>query len=160
MGEANFNQFMRLRSQLLIAAENFAREKHLSPVLIPAISKDINEQLKLAHNLVDVVDRANRKVCVTLLRYGVDKPESSYAQVRLFARKTKDEKFQRSVYVNYKLEEFIYPLDEMISVHDKIFTNQLSCYVLQKSFHLFTLHHFLSIRVRKSWNIGDKGNFS
>ena len=47
----------------------------------------MDEQLKLAHKVVDVVDRANRKICVTLLRYNVDTPESSYAQVRLFARK-------------------------------------------------------------------------
>ena len=57
------------------------------------MSKDMDEQLKLAHKVVDVVDGANRKICVTLLRYSVDKPESSYAKVRLFARKNEDEKF-------------------------------------------------------------------
>ena len=123
MGEADFNQFMRLRNQLVNAAENFAREKNLTPVLIPTMSKDMDEQLKLAHEVVDVVDRANRKICVTLLRYNVDKPESSYAQVRILARKKEDEKFQQVVYVNYKLEEFIYLLDVMNSVHDKVITN-------------------------------------
>ena len=54
----------------------------------------MDEQLKLSDKLVDVVDRANRKICVTLLWYIVDKPESSYAHVRLFARKKEDEKFQ------------------------------------------------------------------
>ena len=81
MGEADFNQFMRLRNQLVNAAENFAREENLTPMLIPTISKGMVEQLKLAHKVVDVVDQANRKVCVTLLRYNVDKLESSYAQV-------------------------------------------------------------------------------
>ena len=81
MGEADFNQFLRLRNQLVNAAENFAREENLTPVLIPTISRDMDEQLKLAHKVVDVVDRTNRKICVTLLRYNVDKPESSYAQV-------------------------------------------------------------------------------
>ena len=66
------------------------------------MSKDMNEQLKLDHKIVDVVDRANRKICVSLLRYDVDKPESSYAQVRLFARKKQDEKLQQVVYVNSK----------------------------------------------------------
>ena len=108
MGEADFNQFMRLRNQLVNAAETFAREENLTPVPIPTSSKDMDEQLKLAHNVVDVVDRANRKICVTLLRYNVFKPESSYAQVRFFARKKEDEKFQQVVYVNYKLEQFIY----------------------------------------------------
>ena len=130
MGEADFNQFMRLRNQLVYAAENFAGEENLTPVQIPTLSKDMEEQLKLAHKVVDVVDRANRKVCVTLLRYNVDKPESSYAQVRLFVRKKEDEKFQQIVYVNYKLEEFIYLLDVMNSVYDKVITNQPICNVL------------------------------
>ena len=38
MGEAVFNQFMRLRNQLVIAAENFDREENLTPVLIPTMS--------------------------------------------------------------------------------------------------------------------------
>ena len=130
MGETDFNQFMRLRNQLVNAAENFAREENLTPVLIPTMSKDIDEQLELAHKVINVVDRAKRKICVTLLRYNVDKPESFYAQVRLFARKNEDEKFQQVVYVNYKLEEFIYLLDVMNSVYDKVITNQPICNVL------------------------------
>ena len=130
IGEADFNQFMRLRNQLVNAAENFAREENLTPVLIPTMSRDMDEQLKLAHKVVDVVYRTNRKICVTLLRYNVDKPESSYAQVRLFARKKEDEKFQQVVYVNYKLEDFIYLLDVMNSVYDKVITNQPICNVL------------------------------
>ena len=107
MGEADFNQAMLLRNQLVIAAENFAREEILSPVMIPTLSKDMKEQLELAHKLVDVVDRPNRKICVTLLRYKVDIPESCYAQVRLFAKKNEDKKFQQFVRLNYKLDEFI-----------------------------------------------------
>ena len=52
MGEADFNHFMRLRNQLVNAAENFAREENLTPVLIPTMSKDMDEQLKLAHKLL------------------------------------------------------------------------------------------------------------
>ena len=99
MGEADFNQFMRLRNQLVNAAKNIAGEENLNPVLIPTMSKDIDEELKLAQKVVDVVNRANRKICVTLLRYNVDKPESSYAQVRLLARNKEDEKLQQNVYV-------------------------------------------------------------
>ena len=124
MVEAVFNQFMRLRNQLVNAAENYAREENLTPVLIPKMSTDMDKQLKLAHKVVDVVDRANRKICVTLLRYNVDNPESSYDQARLFARKKEDEKFQQVVDVNYKLEELIYLLDVMNTVYDKVITNQ------------------------------------
>ena len=116
MEKRDFNRFTRLRSQLVNAAKNSAREEKLTPVLIPAMSKDMDEQLELAHKVFDVVDRANRNICVTLLRYNVDKLESFYAQVRLFARKKEDEKFQQVVYANYKLEEFLFLLDVMYSV--------------------------------------------
>ena len=107
MREAGINQSMRLMNQLVIAAENFAREENLSPVVIPTRSKDQDEQLKLAHKAVAVVDRADKKICVTLLRYSVDKPESFYAQVKLFSRKKEDENFQQIVYVIKRLEEII-----------------------------------------------------
>ena len=42
LAEANFSQFMPLRNQLVIAAENLAREENLSPVLIPTLSKDMD----------------------------------------------------------------------------------------------------------------------
>ena len=60
----------------------------------------------------------------------MDKPESSYAPVRLFPKKKEDEKLKQVFYLNYKLEEFIYLLDVMISVYDKVFTNQPICNVL------------------------------
>ena len=97
MGEADFNKFMRLRNQLVNAAKNVAREENLTPVMTPTMSRDLDEQLKLAHKVVNLGDRANRKICVTLQRYHVDKPESSYAQVRLIARKKVGEKFQQVV---------------------------------------------------------------
>ena len=117
---------MRLRNQLVNAPENFAEEENLPPVLKPTMSKDMDEQLKLAHNVVDVMGRANKKNCVTLLQYN----ESSYAQVRLFARKKEDKKFQQVVYVNYKLEDFIYLHDVMNSVYNKSITNQPICNAL------------------------------
>ena len=86
--------------------------------------KDMDEQLKLAQKVVDVVQRPYRKICVTLLRYNVDESKSSYAQIWSFARKKEDEKFQQIVYVFYKLEEFIYLLDVMNSVYDKVITNK------------------------------------
>ena len=55
-GETDFNKFARLRNQLVIAAENFAREENLFPGLIPTMSRDMDEQLKLAHKVVDIVD--------------------------------------------------------------------------------------------------------
>ena len=122
---------MRLGNQLFNAAKNFVREENLTPVLIPTMSKDMDEQLNLAYKVVDVVDRGNRKICVTLLQYNVDKSESSYAQLRIFARTKEDKKFQQVVSVNYKLKEFTYLLDIMNSVYDKVITNQPICKVLK-----------------------------
>ena len=96
-------------------------------VLIPTMSKDMYEQLKLTQKVLDVVDRANRKIFLTLLQYNVENSESSYAQIRLFAMKEEEEKFQQVVYVKYKLEESIYSLDLMNSVYNKGFTNQPIC---------------------------------
>ena len=84
----------------------------------------MDAQVKLAHIVVEVVDRANRKICVTLLWFNVDKPQSSSAQFQLFERNSEDEKFQQIVNVNYKIEEFIYLLDVMTSVYDKFIANQ------------------------------------
>ena len=90
----------------------------------------MDEQLKLVHKVVDVVDRANRKMFVTLLRYNVDKPESFFAQVQFFARNKENEMFQQVVYVKYKLEKIIYLLHVTNSVYDKVITNQPICNVL------------------------------
>ena len=130
MGEADFNQLNRQRNQLVIAADNFLREQKLSPVLQSTLSNGMDEQLKLVHKVIDVVYRPKRRICVTLLRYQVDNPDTSYAQFRLFGRKNEEEKFQQIVYVNYRLEEFIYLLDVMNSVYDKVIANQPICNVL------------------------------
>ena len=130
MGEADFNQFIQQRNQLVVAADNFLREQNLFPILKSTLSKNMEEQLKLVHKVIDVVDRPNRRICVTLLRYKVDNPETTYAQVRLFGRKKEDEQFQQIVYVNYRLDEFIYLLDVMNSVYDKVIANQRICSIL------------------------------
>ena len=124
MGEADFNQFIRQGNQLVVAADNFLREQKFSPVLQSTLSKDMEEQLKLVHKVIDFVDRPSRRICVTLLRYKVDNPETSYARVRLFGRKKEEEKFQQIVYVNYRLDEFVYLLDVKNSVYDKVIANQ------------------------------------
>ena len=130
MGEVDFIQFIRQRSQLVVAANKFLREQNLSPVLQSTLSKNLEEQLKPVHKVIDVVDRPNRRICVTLLRYKADNPQTSYAQVRLFGRKKEEEKFQQIVYVNYKLGEFFYLLDVMNSVYYKVIANQPFCNVL------------------------------
>ena len=88
MGEVDFNHFFRQRNQLVVEADNFLREENLSAVLQSTLCKDMEEQLKLVQKVIDVVDRSHRKICVTLMRYKAENPDTSYAQVRLFGRKT------------------------------------------------------------------------
>ena len=116
MGEADFNWLLCQRSQPVVAAVKFLREQNLSPFLQSTLSKGMEEQLKCVHKVINVVDRPNRRICVTLLRYKVENPETSCAQVRLFEGKKKEEKFQQIVYVNYKFDELVYLLDVMKSV--------------------------------------------
>ena len=97
-----------------------AREENLYTVLIPTMSKDMDEQLKLVNKVADVVDRANRKKCVTLLRYNVDKPENPYVQVQFFARKRANGKLRQLIYVIFLLEKFIYLPGIMNSVYGKV----------------------------------------
>ena len=99
MGEADFNQFIRQRNQLIVAANHFLTEQNLSPVLQFTLSEDMEEQLQLVHKVIDFVDRPNRRICATLLRYKEDNPETSYAQVRVFGRKKKEGKSQQIVYI-------------------------------------------------------------
>ena len=56
-----------------MADENLGREENLFLVPIPAMSKDMDKQPKLADKVVDVRDQANRKFFVTLLLYSVEK---------------------------------------------------------------------------------------
>ena len=130
MGEADFNQVMPLRRLLVGAAVVSAREENLSPALIPPMFKDIDEPFKLAHKVVDVLDGPYRKNYAILLRYNVDKPEGSYAQVPFFTGNKEDENFQRVVFVNYTLEEFIYLLDVVNFVYDNVIANKPLCNVL------------------------------
>ena len=67
MGEADFNQFIRQGNQLVVAADNFLREQNLCSVLQTTLSKDMEEQLKLVHKVIDVVDRPKRRIFVRLL---------------------------------------------------------------------------------------------
>ena len=77
MGEADFNQFIRLGNQLVVAVRDFSKDENLPLVQVKLLSKVMEEQLKLTHKVVEVVDRTHRKICVTMLRYNVEKPETS-----------------------------------------------------------------------------------
>ena len=110
MGESDINQFMQLRNQLVIAADIFGGGRNLSPIHIPTMSKDMDEQLTLAHKMVDVVDRAKGKILVTTLYSYMEKLDSANAQVRFFATKKKEEQIQEINFANSKHDDYNYQL--------------------------------------------------
>ena len=61
--KAAFRLFSRSKIQLVIAAENFDTEEYLwlCPVQILKMSRHMDEQLKIAHKMVENVDRPYRK---------------------------------------------------------------------------------------------------
>ena len=127
MSESDFRQFVQLRNHLAVAVRNFTKEEELTPIVFTTQSKDMDDQLKQVHRVIDVVDRPTRKVTLTMKRYHVENAGSTYVQLRLFTRKTEEEKFQQVVYVNYKLDEFYYLLDVIQSVCDVVISNQTVC---------------------------------
>ena len=100
MGEADFFQFIRLRNQLVVKVRDFSEEENLPPVQVKLPAKDMEEQLKPTLKVVEFVDQPHRKLCVTMLRYKVEKADTSYVQVRLFVRGEDEVKFNQIVHVN------------------------------------------------------------
>ena len=129
MGVVYFNQLVRSRNQLVIPAEYFGREENLYLVLIPTMSNDKDEQIKLTHKVVDVMDQANRKTCLTLLHYKKYKLEKSFAQLRAFAKTVKTRN-RTDYYVKNEFEEIVYIFDVLSFVSDKVIEHQPFCNVL------------------------------
>ena len=75
-GEADFFQCIRLRNQRIVVVRDFNKEENLPPVQVKLLAKDMGEQLTFTHKVVEVVDQSHRKICVTMLRYNVEKPET------------------------------------------------------------------------------------
>ena len=88
MRESDFNPFIQLRNQLVVAVETSGRDQNLSPIQIKTMPKDMGEQLELAHNVVD------GEISEILLRYKVDRAENSYVYFQLFA-KDNEENFNK-----------------------------------------------------------------
>ena len=79
---------------------------------VVGLSRDIDEQLKHVHKVIEIAEGAKRKVWVTLLRYKEDNPNHPtrrYDYLHAGRRK----RIFNNLSVNYKIDEFIYLLDVM-----------------------------------------------
>ena len=129
-GRGRFYSTYSTEKSASVAVRDFSKEESLPPVQVKLLAKDMEEQLKLTHKFVEVVDRPRRKICMTMLRYIMEKLKTSYVQLRLFGRRKDEQKFNQIDYVNNKLDEFIYLLDVMNSVYEKVIANEPLCNVL------------------------------
>ena len=127
MSEGAFKQFRRLGNQLVVALDKFGREENLAPVLIPTLSKHMDEQDKLAHKAVEVSGSSKQKNLCDSALVKFRQARDFMAHVGFSARNKENEKFQQVVHVNYIVDEFIYLLDVMNSVYDKLITVKLIC---------------------------------
>ena len=155
LGEADFIQFIRLRNQLVVAVRDFSKEENLPTVQVEPLAKDMEEQLKLTHKVVEVVDSPHRRICLTMLRYIVEKPETSYVQVQLFERRKDDENFNQIAYVISKFHEFVYLLDVMNSVYGKIIADEslrkVLYQVIANIYSLLSFFFYLSQNELEHW---------
>ena len=66
---------------MVFAAENLSIDLKLSPILISATFKDMEEQFEFLLEVVAVVDLSYTNIRSTQLRYNMDKPGRSFAQI-------------------------------------------------------------------------------
>ena len=73
----------------MLQSETLAKRKICPHVQMKLLAKNIEEQLKLTHRVVKIVDRPHRMICVTMLRYNVEKPETSYPSAIVWNKKVR-----------------------------------------------------------------------
>ena len=130
LGVFDFKQLLCLRNPIAQAVREFSTDETLKEVVTSPLSKNLDEQLKHVQKAITIVDRPKRKLFATMKKYCMDKPESTYVQLRLFTRTSEHDKFQQLVFVNYKFDEFLYLLDVIISISDHVLSNQSLCNIV------------------------------
>ena len=130
LGVFDFKQLLCLRNPIVLAVREFSTDETLKEVVTSPLSKDLDEQLKHVQKAITIVDRPKRKIIATMKKYCMDKPESTYVQLRLFTRNSEHDKFQQLVFVNYKYDEFLCLLDAINSISDQVLSNQSLCNIV------------------------------
>ena len=100
-GVFDFKQLLCLRNPIVLAVREFSTDETLKKVVTSPLSKDLDEQLKHVQKAITIVDRPKRKIIATMKKHCMDKPESTYVQLRLFTRNSEHDKFQQLVFVKY-----------------------------------------------------------
>ena len=130
LGVFDFKQLLCLRNPIVLAVREFSTDETLKEVVTSPLSKDLDEKLKDVQKAMTIVDRPKRKIIATKKKYCMDKPASTYVQLRLFTRNSEHDKFQQLVFVNYKYDEFLYLLDIINSISDQMLSNESLCNIV------------------------------
>ena len=83
--DSNFKRFVGPRNQPIFATENVTKKQNMSPFELQREPKDKDEQLKIAHKTIKVVDRSNRMTRVNPLQFNLLMLERKYHEVLIFA---------------------------------------------------------------------------
>ena len=75
------------RIRLLMQPNHWQKPHLFIPKHTTATSSEMNTQLRCFQKVFDIVDQRSRNVCVTLQGYNVDKSESFYNGLRVYAKK-------------------------------------------------------------------------
>ena len=75
--ETSFNWSLGLQNQTTVRVKNFSIAEFLSPMQIPQLSKDEDEQVKMVHKGDHVMGLPNTKIAVYLWPYRVENPHTS-----------------------------------------------------------------------------------
>ena len=130
LGVFDFKELLCLRNPIVLAVGEFSTDETLKEVVTSPLSKDLDEQLKHIQKAITIVERPKRKIIATMKKHCMDKPETTYVQLRLFTRNSEHDKLQQLVLVNYKYDEFLYLLDVITSIADQVLSNQSLCNIV------------------------------
>ena len=130
LGVFDFKQLLCLRNPIALAVREFPKDETLKEVVNSTLSEDMDEQIKHSQKAITIVDRPKRKIFATMKKYCMDKPKSTFVQLRLLRRNSEHDKFQQLVFVNYNYDEYLYLLDVITSISDQVLSNQSLCNIV------------------------------
>ena len=86
LGQSDFTELMQVGNPIVVATGENSRKENIRSILISPLSKVFEELLKHVQEAIRVVDTPQKKIIATITRYHVDKPDTTYMQIRLFMR--------------------------------------------------------------------------
>ena len=127
--ETDFNQFIRLTNQLVVAVRDFSKEENLPPVKVKLLAKAWSSTLNL-HTICRNCWWTTQKDLCDYAALQSGEAGDAICSSAIDWKKKGGRKTIQIVYVIYKPDEFISSLVVMYSVYDKIFASDLLCNAL------------------------------